>query len=80
MIGMFGEPRVLTQAPGWMSWSLIKSEGSGIRKGLGRKIQSPSWDMLVWRYFEPVKGGIWWTLRNVDLELRGEVRGSASRC
>lgn len=38
MIGMFGEPQVLTQAPGWMSWSLIKTEGSGMRKGLGRKI------------------------------------------
>lgn len=78
MVGRFGDPRHLTQAPGWMSWAFIKPGGSGMRKGLGRKIRSSSLDMLVWRYFEPLKGRSWWMPRNVVVEPRGGVQGSTS--
>lgn len=53
MIGTFGDLRDLTQAPGWMSWSFIKMERSGMREGLGRKLRSSSLNLLVWRYLEP---------------------------
>lgn len=55
---MFDDPWNLTQAPGWMSWPLIKMKRSGIRKGLGRKIMSSNLDMSVPRHFEPSKGSI----------------------